>query len=383
MEGSFANGLGMNNATFRQFDSCQSLFFAGLGELFELLFADHTRISYPILDYLHLPSDLGTDFTLSLSQEHLNYEDNENMDNIFDVSYDVDYVVKDRTYLAITKSFDVYNPVSNVRHGAYASVLQNGYYEFVFQFKENEEEEKYLEYQNKDLVLSGSREVVRATFVEDEGLLHEFCKDCKVQVDLGNLSDVKTHANVTEIPFESVKLVYTLDGTKPYYDFRANDIFKNAVSFTDANVEVFPLALFYFIYLNAQYHRLYSPHWESLKETVEMVPIDEDPIKTQITVDVTSEDLESDDEPMQGSKTFLSLAAYWKRVKDDKLLNHFNVTFGFVDSPGMFNQSYHLSFSGMDDKDYGMVRHCENPIKIDPQTHELRAFKAPLWQLSK
>lgn len=49
-----------------------------------MLVEEGILVKYPLMDYLHIPSDLGTDLTLSLDQEELIYHIRKNFEDIVD-----------------------------------------------------------------------------------------------------------------------------------------------------------------------------------------------------------------------------------------------------------------------------------------------------------
>lgn len=78
-----------------------------------MLLEEGILVKYPVMDYLHIPSDLGTDLTLSLDQEELIYHIRKDFDNLLEQN-EGEYTMKYRyDMLWVPKSAAKFMLISN------------------------------------------------------------------------------------------------------------------------------------------------------------------------------------------------------------------------------------------------------------------------------
>lgn len=129
------------------------------------------------MDYQHIPSDLGTDITLSLEEEALAHTGYKNFDKLPN-DFTEKFGITRRWYSAIMKSFQMWNPVAGMRQGAYNVIFKNSYWDVMFKVMTVPTKGQVLEFDPRDIHFERDYVVQPGVFALNKTLLHEYCSEC-------------------------------------------------------------------------------------------------------------------------------------------------------------------------------------------------------------
>lgn len=130
------------------------------------------------MDYKNIPSDIGTDVTFSIEEKSLVFTGYENFEKMpFDISGK--FGLSRRWYSTMRKSVDLWNPVVGMKQGVDNTIFKNYYWDMLFKLTYVPKRGDVIEFDPKDLHYEKDYKVESGIYINNEILLHDYCKKCK------------------------------------------------------------------------------------------------------------------------------------------------------------------------------------------------------------